>query len=186
MLAGDIAHRSSESNFAWVMLIDIDHFKSINDTWGHLAGDAVLVAFAAMLKNVCRDEDVVARIGGEEFAVIFENGDTDAALKYAFRLLEQIRSLEITVQANETLRLTASLGIASGIKKPFPTCFQKQTSGSTKRKTTAVTGFVTSPREQKMRVNWRTALPLIRPACEKIHCELHWRGNNQHVSGYSL
>jgi diguanylate cyclase (GGDEF)-like protein len=119
-LAGDIVHRSSESNFAWVMLIDIDHFKSINDTWGHPVGDAVLVAFATMLKNVCRGEDVVARIGGEELAVVFENGDTNAALKYAFRLLEQIRSLEITVQANETLRLTASFGIASGYQKNLP------------------------------------------------------------------
>lgn len=119
-LASDIAGRASESNLAWVVLIDIDHFKSINDTWGHPAGDAVLVAFAAMLKNVCRGEDVVARIGGEEFAVVFQNGDTDAALKYAFRLLEQIRSLEIPVQANETLRLTASLGIASGYHKTLP------------------------------------------------------------------
>jgi len=119
-LAGDLAVQANETQPLWVVLIDIDHFKKINDTWGHPAGDAVLVAFSAMLKNVCRGGDVVARIGGEEFAVVFQHGDSDAALKYAFRIIEQIRHLDIAVGGHETLRLTASLGIASGFHKSLP------------------------------------------------------------------
>jgi diguanylate cyclase (GGDEF)-like protein len=95
-----------------LMLIDVDHFKRVNDTWGHLAGDACLQAFARLLQpRVHRAGDMLARYGGEEFVMIL--GETVAA--DAQRLAESFRAAIENLAVNyegHTLRFTASIGVA--------------------------------------------------------------------------
>lgn len=98
-----------------LMLIDVDHFKQVNDTWGHLAGDACLQAFASLMQaRVHRVGDMLARYGGEEFVVMLgETRPADAAsLAESFRLAIEQLAVEFEGQ---TLRITASLGVACSI-----------------------------------------------------------------------
>ncbi|WP_324779079.1 diguanylate cyclase [Thiobacillus sedimenti] len=94
-----------------VMVIDIDHFKTINDTYGHAAGDAVLREAAEALRTSARREDSVCRIGGEEFLVICPNTDLDAAMYSAERLRATLSSRTIAV-GETTKKITASIGVA--------------------------------------------------------------------------
>ncbi len=94
-----------------VILLDLDHFKAINDGFGHEAGDKVLVAVSAVLDANCRRGDIAARWGGEEFIVLLPETDAAQARVLAERLLGDIRAAR--VHANlQTLQLTASLGVA--------------------------------------------------------------------------
>ena len=95
-----------------VALFDVDHFKKINDTFGHPAGDEVLKSVAATLSRTLRTEDVVARYGGEEFVVVMRELDVGAARALADRLREAIAAHPV-VAAGEAIRLTVSAGVAS-------------------------------------------------------------------------
>lgn len=95
-----------------VLLIDLDHFKSVNDTYGHAAGDAVLLAVARVLDEAVRTEDVVARFGGEEVCVVIRGIDDRGALALSERLRKNIESLPVNVQG-QILRVTASFGVAT-------------------------------------------------------------------------
>ena len=92
-------------------LIDIDHFKSVNDTYGHPAGDEVLKSLAGFLRSGCRHSDIVARFGGEEFIICFP----DTPLTQAHKLVERLRSdwaeKEIIID-NQIIKCTFSAGIA--------------------------------------------------------------------------
>lgn len=90
------------------VLIDIDHFKQINDGHGHAMGDAVLVAAAELLRRHCRTGDVCARIGGEEFLLLLP----DSALQSAHRVAERLRLAFEQELARDLLPCTASLGVA--------------------------------------------------------------------------
>jgi diguanylate cyclase (GGDEF)-like protein/PAS domain S-box-containing protein len=92
-----------------VIMIDVDHFKQINDTWGHGAGDQALIRFAQLLDTLCRGSDVAGRLGGEEFLVILPGVD----LSIAAQVAERIRNAtpECTPHDIPT-RLTASFGVA--------------------------------------------------------------------------
>ncbi len=90
------------------VMVDLDHFKRINDDHGHLAGDQVLVAAADAIRNSVRDTDVVGRYGGEEFVLLLPNTDLQGAREVA----ERCRRLISEVRIN-TVAVTASLGIAS-------------------------------------------------------------------------
>ncbi|MCW9014395.1 MAG: GGDEF domain-containing protein [Gammaproteobacteria bacterium] len=95
-----------------VIMMDIDHFKNINDTYGHSVGDIMLQAIAKLLLNTVREIDIVARMGGEEFAFVLPETDTDEAINTAERLRQKIEDL--TVEHNdELLKITASFGISS-------------------------------------------------------------------------
>jgi diguanylate cyclase (GGDEF)-like protein len=94
-----------------VMVIDIDHFKHINDTYGHAAGDAVLRKAAEALRNSARRQDSVCRIGGEEFLVICPNTDLQAAMQSAERLRTTLSGRPIAVGPTEKC-ITASIGVA--------------------------------------------------------------------------
>lgn len=94
-----------------VMMIDIDHFKSINDTFGHAAGDAALIQTVDCLRNVVRDQDVVGRLGGEEFAVLCCETDVDGALALAERLRREIADIMVD-HDQSVIRFTASFGVA--------------------------------------------------------------------------
>lgn len=97
-----------------LIMIDVDHFKSINDTWGHPTGDNVLVQLATILKKTSRVDDVVGRLGGEEFAVAFCSNDKQEAYVYATRIQNAIRQQCFEGPKGETFFVTASFGVASG------------------------------------------------------------------------
>lgn len=92
------------------MMIDIDHFKSVNDVFGHKAGDAVLVQIAKLIKKNLREVDTVARWGGEEFVVILPQTDADSALSAASRILEAVSTHEFPEAPAR--KITVSIGIA--------------------------------------------------------------------------
>ncbi|HDS1220415.1 TPA: PAS domain S-box protein [Stenotrophomonas maltophilia] len=96
---------------ASLMYIDLDRFKPVNDTWGHLAGDAVLWAVASVLRHGVRDSDVVARLGGDEFAVILSGCTPRRAARIGGELLQTLASLSIPWDQHR-LRVGASIGIA--------------------------------------------------------------------------
>jgi diguanylate cyclase (GGDEF)-like protein/PAS domain S-box-containing protein len=95
-----------------VVLCDIDHFKAVNDTYGHQAGDEVLQAFGALLRQHCRKSDIACRYGGEEFLVVFPGMPVGLAADWAERVRGAIEAAQIEAGA-DTLRITASFGVAS-------------------------------------------------------------------------
>lgn len=102
-----------------LIMADIDHFKRVNDTLGHRAGDRVLQSVARALAAQCRQVDLPARYGGEEFAVIVPDQPPDGAHVLAERCREAIASTSIRVEDNE-IRVTASFGVAgdTGLSSP--------------------------------------------------------------------
>jgi diguanylate cyclase (GGDEF)-like protein/PAS domain S-box-containing protein len=94
-----------------LMVIDLDHFKLINDQFGHPMGDRVLIELARLLNRILRVGDTCARVGGEEFCVVLPHSDVTAALRAADRLHRVFRALRI--QEEPALRVTASIGIAT-------------------------------------------------------------------------
>ena len=96
-----------------IALLDIDHFKLINDTHGHAAGDAVLQQVAKKIRNVARGSDLVARVGGEEFAIIFSGCVLADARGGLERIRKSIEQSDFTF-GETTIRVTLSAGIASG------------------------------------------------------------------------
>jgi diguanylate cyclase (GGDEF)-like protein/PAS domain S-box-containing protein len=95
-----------------VMMLDLDHFKRLNDTHGHAAGDAALGAFAALCQRTLRRHDVIARLGGEEFAAILPETSALNALTLAERLRSETERL-VVPGAPDGLHLTVSIGIAN-------------------------------------------------------------------------
>ena len=101
-----VRHRSPLS----LVMTDIDHFKMVNDQHGHQAGDQILVEFARLLKENCREEDLPVRFGGEEFCVLLVAADT----KKAYCQAERMRSLvEKATIGEQQIKITASFGIAT-------------------------------------------------------------------------
>ncbi|MBF0160832.1 MAG: diguanylate cyclase [Magnetococcales bacterium] len=96
-----------------VLLLDLDHFKEVNDTWGHDAGDAVLKAFAKLLSaQVVRSSDMVIRYGGEEFLVILQGNDAAFGVSMAERIRAAVENLRIPSNS-VVLRRTVSIGVAN-------------------------------------------------------------------------
>ncbi len=102
------SNKNKPYNFHLLML-DVDDFKYINDTYGHLAGDKVLIFIANILKKTLRDGDKIFRYGGEEFIIILNRTDTHHCIKIANRLLDLIRSNHLIYKGNN-LRVTLSIG----------------------------------------------------------------------------
>ena len=95
------------------IIIDIDYFKNINDTWGHHAGDLVIEKLGRLLKASIRHSDIAARYGGEEFAVILPNTGLDAAIKFAESLRKSIEEhVRLTINKQD-IAVTASFGVAA-------------------------------------------------------------------------
>lgn len=99
-----------------VLMIDIDHFKRVNDTYGHQAGDVTLAALSSLVKTSLRDLDIVARYGGEEFLVICTNTAIDGAALVAERLRQLVESHQIEITddsgARQTIQISISIGVA--------------------------------------------------------------------------
>jgi two-component system, sensor histidine kinase LadS len=95
-----------------LLFIDLDHFKEINDSFGHPAGDACLAAIIAPIQAELRQSDVIGRYGGEEFVVILSSADTAAAHPIAQRILERVASVRVE-GFGEAIALTCSIGVAT-------------------------------------------------------------------------
>ena len=108
------AHRAGKT--LAVVMFDLDHFKRINDQLNHAAGDAVLVKIAALARSILRGSDILARIGGEEFAILLP--DTDEA--EAWHLVERLRAGFEQGTAHDEIQCTASFGITYLNLKDFP------------------------------------------------------------------
>ena len=96
-----------------VLMLDLDRFKSINDTYGHQRGDAILIEFAQRVNRVVREVDTFARYGGEEFIALLPETDVYGALTTAEKIREIIRSDTFGGVGEEAIRVTVSIGIAS-------------------------------------------------------------------------
>jgi len=94
-------------------MIDLDHFKELNDTWGHGAGDRVLAEFGALCLEHKRPHDVFGRYGGEEFALILSGTSLEGAVKSAERLCSHVREMGLTAPDGQPLRLTGSFGVTA-------------------------------------------------------------------------
>lgn len=95
-----------------ISIVDVDHFKSINDTYGHTIGDEVLRQIAIQLRNHVRHPDIVGRYGGEEFLILLPNSDSKAAADQAARLCKLVRETEVTINGGQVLNMTVSIGVA--------------------------------------------------------------------------
>ncbi|MFL5578259.1 MAG: diguanylate cyclase [Gemmatimonadaceae bacterium] len=96
-----------------LLLLDLDHFKKINDGYGHLVGDEVLREVAVLLANAVRSVDVVARYGGEEFVVVLPETGEEGAVSFAERIRERIASQPFGGAEGARLSMTASIGVAT-------------------------------------------------------------------------
>lgn len=94
-----------------LMILDLDHFKQVNDTHGHDIGDEVLKAVASCLKDLTRHHDVVARLGGEEFGVVAPNMDAELLARFAERIRKAIAAMSVQ-SGNVRLKITTSVGLA--------------------------------------------------------------------------
>lgn len=110
-LATELERSRRDQRPCGLVLLDIDHFKRINDTHGHDAGDAVLKAVAATITSVLRSTDTISRVGGEEFAVIVPNTFRLDADYLAERIRRSIEELAVSV-GDKVLSVTVSLGVA--------------------------------------------------------------------------
>jgi diguanylate cyclase (GGDEF)-like protein len=105
----DIAKRNNSS--LQVLSLDLDFFKQINDTYGHQAGDAVLIAFTKSTSQLLRKSDIFGRIGGEEFCIVLQNTSVEGALSFAQRICETIENSFVEFN-NEKIKVTVSIGLA--------------------------------------------------------------------------
>ena len=95
-----------------VAMLDIDHFKIINDTWGHDTGDAALITIGRVMRQTLRETDIIGRVGGEEFAIIMP----ETVAKEGMSLVERLRKVveEIDIQTPKCkFKVTASIGLAT-------------------------------------------------------------------------
>ncbi len=104
----DRVARSGEP--ALLLMLDIDHFKRVNDTWGHAAGDEVIRAVASALLDSVRPMDVVARTGGEEFAILLPNCGSAFGTTVAERVRRRVERMPVQVAPRQQLSVTVSIG----------------------------------------------------------------------------
>jgi diguanylate cyclase (GGDEF)-like protein len=110
-LQREVLHADRYKTSLTVSMLDIDHFKLINDTYGHAVGDDVLCELSNILKEYVRTPDIVGRIGGEEFLILLPNSSAQAASEQAMRLCKRIREHGMDLKG-DPVHMTVSIGIA--------------------------------------------------------------------------
>jgi diguanylate cyclase (GGDEF)-like protein len=113
MLRHAVERANREGTSMSLVLLDVDHFKQLNDAYGHPAGDAVLRALGAALRQRVRASDVLARTGGEEFAVILAGTDAAGSRRAAEELRRTVEALSVTLPSLAPVRVTVSLGVVT-------------------------------------------------------------------------
>jgi diguanylate cyclase (GGDEF)-like protein len=108
-----LQHACERQETLAVLLFDIDHFKSVNDTHGHEVGDQVLIRVAALVRDALREGEILARHGGEEFVVMPAHCSLEQACALAERLRQAIERASLTLAGGQVLHVTASFGVAS-------------------------------------------------------------------------
>jgi len=123
----DIAKNSKvEQQTFCVMMFDLDHFKRVNDTYGHMVGDQVLVQVASLLKRELRGSDVIARFGGEEFLVVMPYLELEQATKVALRVADAIRTSSVMTDKQQEITCTTSIGVTQYVVgEPIAQLFQR-------------------------------------------------------------
>jgi diguanylate cyclase (GGDEF)-like protein len=96
-----------------LLMLDVDHFKKVNDTYGHQTGDHVLTQLSAVMKDSLRSTDIISRIGGEEFAIILPETSLEKTIEFTERLLNTIRNTKINVEPDTSFNITVSIGVAT-------------------------------------------------------------------------
>jgi diguanylate cyclase (GGDEF)-like protein len=109
----ELARAQRYGTFCSLLMIDVDHFKSVNDAFGHKAGDLVLQKLADVLQHDLRTGDVAGRFGGEEFVVVLPETPGPKAAETAERLRRAVAVAEIPLETGETLHITVSIGVTS-------------------------------------------------------------------------
>ncbi len=100
-----------------LLIADIDHFKSINDRYGHPVGDRVIRAFALLCRRLLRDSDVLARIGGEEFGILLPETKVEEALMIAERIRKEAEKRDVVLESGEVIAFTVSIGVTQADTK---------------------------------------------------------------------
>lgn len=113
MLNEEIARAERYNHPLSLLMLDIDYFKHVNDTWGHLSGDAVLKGLSDLLMKQARSIDRVCRYGGEEFTVILSETDVIMATTLAERLRKTVERQPFAIGDGKTIRITVSIGVAT-------------------------------------------------------------------------
>jgi len=108
----ELARSRREQSYLVCLMLDIDHFKRINDTWGHTAGDIVLQELANRIDAQVRASDVAARYGGEEFVVLLPDTDNASAILLAERICTAVSEAPYELPSGDSVQVTASIGIA--------------------------------------------------------------------------
>lgn len=115
-LEDEVARSMRYAHDLSVLMLDIDHFKRVNDTYGHQAGDITLATLCRLVKGSLRDSDVIARYGGEEFVVICTNTAVSGAMLVAERIRQLVESQAVSVTddsgANKIIPITVSIGVS--------------------------------------------------------------------------
>lgn len=112
-LSGEVERAKRFKSQLSLLMVDLDHFKTVNDRYGHLAGDEVLRQVGDLLARVVRTIDVVARYGGEEFVVALPETSSEGAVVFAERLRERVASQALEVGGDRNFHLTCSVGVAT-------------------------------------------------------------------------
>ncbi|MFT7129580.1 MAG: diguanylate cyclase (GGDEF)-like protein, partial [Gammaproteobacteria bacterium] len=95
-----------------IVMIDIDHFKEVNDNYGHAAGDKVIIKVATILKDSSRTYDITGRLGGEEYAIMMVDCDLETASEIAKRLCKELEKQKIDVDGHK-IKVTVSVGLST-------------------------------------------------------------------------
>jgi len=109
----EIKHAIRKKSTIGILMIDVDHFKNLNDTFGHEAGDAVLRSLGTLLKSHFRGEDIVCRYGGEEFTVILPEASTDVARQRSSELCEAVKQMLVQHRGQPLNPISLSVGVAT-------------------------------------------------------------------------
>jgi diguanylate cyclase (GGDEF)-like protein len=112
LLRQEIARGSRLNHRVSLLMLDIDHFKKVNDTYGHPTGDLVICALADICRKASREIDVVARLGGEEFAILLPETDLKVAMTVAERVRAAVENTSVNCAGDTKLHFTVSIGVA--------------------------------------------------------------------------
>jgi diguanylate cyclase (GGDEF)-like protein len=117
---GLLARRRRADDAVGILLVDIDRFKQVNDTWGHGIGDHVLQSVASAIAGAVREEDVPARFGGEEFVVLLRNPSRDVAVEVGERVRAAVAQLDLTAVGVPAVSVSVGVAVATADDQPIP------------------------------------------------------------------